>query len=273
MSTRLLPIVIEPEQLKPMIGDARLLLVDLSEPPTYAARHVPGAVNLPSQQLIRAEPPAMGLMATERQLSEVLSGIGLTDDVHVVAYDAEGNGRASRFLWTLDALGHPGFSLLDGGLAAWTSAGGQLESGIVEPRPSQYQAKLRNPDAVADIDYIRDHLQDPTVLVLDARSPGEFAGADQRAARAGHIPGAVNFEWTRAMDPQRDRRLLPEETLRKALSELGATPDKEIVTHCQTHHRSAYTYVILKHLGFERVRGYPGSWSEWGNRPDTPIEK
>lgn len=273
MSTRLLPIIIEPEQLKPLLGDARLLLVDLSEPPMYAARHVPGAVNLPYQQIIRAEPPAMGLMPTEQRLSEVLSAIGLTDDVHVVAYDAEGNGRASRFLWTLDALGHPGFSLLDGGLAAWASAGGQLESGIVDPRPSQYQAKLRNPGAVADTAYILEHLQDPKVLVLDTRSPGEYAGVDQRAMRAGHIPGAANLEWTRAMDPQRDRRFLPEETLRKMLSELGATPDKEIITHCQTHHRSAHTYLMLKHLGYERVRGYAGSWSEWGNRQDTPIEQ
>jgi thiosulfate/3-mercaptopyruvate sulfurtransferase len=273
MTERLLPLLAEPEQLAQVLSEPRLLLVDLSEPPGYALRHLPGAVNLPYQHLIRAEPPTMGLMPTEARLSDVLSSIGLTDDSHVVAYDSEGNGRASRFLWTLDVLGHPAFSLLDGGLAAWTTAGGRVEGGIVDPRPSRYQARVRNPDAVADVDYIRAHLQDPNVVVLDTRSPAEYSGADRRAMRAGHIPGAVNLEWTRTMDPQRERRFLPEQTLRDMLARLGVTPDKEIVAHCQTHHRSAHTYVMLRQLGYQRVRGYPGSWSEWGNREDTPVEQ
>jgi thiosulfate/3-mercaptopyruvate sulfurtransferase len=273
MADRLLPIVVEPEQLKPLLGDQRLLLVDLSEPATYTLRHLPGAVNLPYQAIIRAEPPAMGLMPTETRLAQVLSGIGLRDDLHVVAYDSEGNGRASRFLWTLDVLGHPAFSLLDGGLAAGMAAGGEVQSGSVDPQPSQYTAKIRKPETVADLDYIRDRLDDPNLVILDTRSPGEYSGADQRAMRAGHIPGAVNLEWTRAMDPQHERRFLPEPTLRGMLEQLGVTPDKEIVTHCQTHHRSAHTYVLLKHLGYPKVRGYPGSWSEWGNREDTPVEQ
>lgn len=273
MSERLLPVVVAPEDLLQHLEHPRLLLIDLSEPPSYAQRHLPGAVNLPYQNIIRAEPPAMGLMPTEARLSEVLAGIGLTEDSHVVAYDSEGNGRASRLLWTLDVLGHDAFSLLDGGLAGWIAAGGPVESGSVDPRPSRYQARVRKPDVLADADYIRSHLDDPDVVILDTRSPGEYSGADQRAARAGHIPGAVNFEWTRSMDPQRDRRFLPEQQLRSMLAELGVTPDKEVITHCQTHHRSAHTYVLLKQLGFRHLRGYPGSWSEWGNREDTPVEQ
>ncbi|HEX5514264.1 MAG TPA: sulfurtransferase [Gammaproteobacteria bacterium] len=273
MVAPLLPIVVEPEQLQPVLGDPRLLLVDLSDPANYVAHHLPGAVNLPFPAIISPQPPAMGMLPDTAQLSAVLSAVGLTEDRHVVAYDGEGSGRASRLLWTLDALGHPGLSLLDGGLAAWAAAGGPLESGNVAPQPSQYVAKLRNPAAVADLDYIRSHLGDSEVIVLDTRSAAEYSGVDQRAARAGHIPGAVNFDWTRAMDPQRHRRLLPAQTLRSMLQDLGVTPDKEVITHCQTHHRSAHTYVMLKHLGYDRVRGYPGSWSEWGNRDDTPVER
>lgn len=270
MSDPLLPLLVEPEALQPMLE--RVLLVDLSDPPMYAQRHLPGAVNLPYQTLIRQEPPAMGMLPTEDALSESLSAIGLTEDSHVVAYDSEGNGRAARLLWTLDVLGHRGFSLLDGGLPAWMAAGLPVESGVVNPTPSQYRAKVRNPDALADLDYVQSRLGDDDVVVLDARSAGEYFGQDQRAARAGHIPGAVNLDWVQTMDPARQRRFLPAAQLRDMLARLGVTPDKEIITHCQTHHRSAHSYVMLKHLGFDKVRGYAGSWSEWGNRQDTPIE-
>jgi len=267
-----LPLLLEPQDLQPHLGDPRLLIIDLSEPPNYGQRHVPGAVNLPYQAIIRAEPPAMGLLPTEERLSQVLSAIGLTEDAHVIAYDSEGNGRAARLLWTLDVLGHPRFSLLNGGLAAWLNAGLPVESGNVAPRPTQYQAQIRNPDAIADLEYVRNHLGKSDVVVLDARTAGEFKGADRRAARPGHMPGAVNLDWMRTMDPNRDRRFLPDEQLKAMLAELGVTPDKEVITHCQTHHRSAHSYVMLKHLGFKKVRGYPGSWSEWGNRQDTPVE-
>jgi thiosulfate/3-mercaptopyruvate sulfurtransferase len=273
MSQALMPLLVEPEQLQAALGNERLLIVDLSDPPIYAQRHVPGAVNLPYQAIIRSEPPAMGLLPTEERLSEVMSAIGLTDEAHVVAYDSEGNGRASRLLWTLDVLGHRYFSLLDGGLPAWVAAGLPVESGLVEMKPSAYQAKIRRPEASVDREYVEAHLNDPQVAILDARSPGEFSGQDQRAQRTGHIPGAVNMEWTQAMDPSRQRRLLPEAQLREKLAGLGVTPDKEVITHCQTHHRSALTYVMLRHLGFEKVSAYAGSWSEWGNRSDTPIER
>jgi thiosulfate/3-mercaptopyruvate sulfurtransferase len=92
------------------------------------------------------------------------------------------------------------------------------------------------------------------------------------AKRGGHIPGAVNIEWTDAMDKQHDLRLKPENELRQLLESKGITPDKMIVMHCQTHHRSAHTYILLKSLGYEKIKGYPGSWSDWGNEPNTPIE-
>lgn len=272
MPTLALPVIIEPEELQPLLSLPKLLLVDLSDPANYQQQHLPGAVNLPFQSLIQAKPPAMGMLPDEMHLSLLLSTIGLTPEHHVVAYDREGNGRASRLLWTLDTIGHSAFSLLDGGLAAWQASGGALESGIVTPTPSHYQARFLNPDAIADLDYIRHRLQDPDLQVLDTRSADEYSGIDRRSVRGGHIPGAVNLNWTDVMDPQRQQRLLPEPVLRDLLEQRGITQDKEIVLYCQTHHRSAHTYVVLKHLGYPRLRGYAGSWSEWGNRDDTPVE-
>jgi thiosulfate/3-mercaptopyruvate sulfurtransferase len=268
-----LPLVAEPEQLHSLLQNERLLIVDLSDPAIYQQRHIPGAINLPYPLIIRAQPPAMGLVPAETELSRVFSAIGLTPETHVIAYDSEGNGRASRLLWTLDALGHNHLSLLNGGLQAWQSAGYPLEAGIVDPRPSAYVATIRRPEVIADRDYIMQHLNDTNTVILDARSPKEYSGIDQRAARSGHIPNAVNVEWIQTMDPERDRRFKSMEALRQLYAAAGITPDKDIIVHCQTHHRSAHTYIALKSLGFTRVRGYPGSWSEWGNLPDTPIER
>jgi thiosulfate/3-mercaptopyruvate sulfurtransferase len=277
MDATALPLIVSPAHLQAYRGEAPLLIVDLGDQQAYEAEHVPGAVHLPFPRIIASQPPAMGLLPSEETLSEVLSAIGLSAQHHVVAYDHDGNGRASRLLWTLDVLGHSRFSLLDGGLAAWREAapelGLQVERGASEPPSrSAYQARIAKPEHLADKDYLLAHLHDANLVILDARTAGEYDGSDRRAARAGHIPGAVNLDWALTKDPARQGRLRPEAELRAMLERVGATPDKEIVTHCQTHHRSAHTYIVLKLLGYPRVRGYPGSWSEWGNDPATPVQ-
>ncbi len=109
-------------------------------------------------------------------------------------------------------------------------------------------------------------------VLLDARSPEEYNGTKRFTARSGHIPGAVNLNWLDTMDRHRNLRLKTDAELRRMLSERGITPDKEVIVYCQTHHRSAHSYVMLKSLGYTNIKGYPGAWSEWGNSNDTPIE-
>ncbi len=266
-----LPLIIEPEQLETRLDDKNLLLVDLSQPGTYVQYHIPGAVFLDYAWIVRVEHPRMGLLPDPAQLGHVLGAYGLTPDTHVITYDDEGGGRAARFIWTLEAAGHRRFSLLNGGLPAWANTGHPVETGIHFPTPGDYPVQM-NFEGVATRQYILDHLSDPEVVLLDARSPAEYHGQKRFAERAGHIPGAVNLEWTEAMDKQHDLRLKPEAELRQMLASRGITPDKTVITYCQTHHRSAFSYVMLKALGYERVKGYPGSWSDWGNEPNTPVE-
>ncbi|MCP5195645.1 MAG: sulfurtransferase [Gammaproteobacteria bacterium] len=266
------PRLIEPESLQALLSDPALLIVDLCDAATYAAGHIPGAAHLNYAELIRAKPPAMGLLPTAEQLSAVLSRLGLTAERPVVAYDEEGNGRAARLLWTLTALGHQQLSLLNGGIHAWDAAGGALEAQLRHPAPSTYHAQFLNSAVVADRDYILSRLGQPDLVLLDTRTAAEYAGIDVRAARGGHIPSAVNLNWTDAMDPQRQWRFQPNPVLRELLEARGVTPDKEVIVYCQTHHRSAHTYWLLRHLGYSRVRGYPGAWSEWGNDPNLPVE-
>ncbi len=271
MTQALFPLIVEPAELEKHLGAENLLIVDLCRPETYAQTHVPGAVHLDYAQIVAARPPAMGMLPDAAPLSNVLGSTGMTPDHHVVAYDDEGGGRASRLLWTLDVIGHYRHSLLNGGLHAWLNDRHRVSHELVMKTRTNCTVKFDN-KVVADKNYIMKHLRDTGVITVDARSPAEYRGETRRAERNGHIPGAVNFDWMSAIDQARSARLKPAEELKRVLAGLGATPDKEVITYCQTHHRSAHTYIVLKSLGYPRVRGYPGSWSEWGNSPETPIE-
>ncbi len=266
-----LPLLVEPEQLAQRLDNSRILVVDVSDAPIYARHHLSGAIRLEYSRLLASRPPVMGLLPESEALSATLSAIGLTPETHVVAYDNETNNKACRFLWTLDVAGHRHFSLLDGGLKAWQAAGLPVDGKPRLVTPTNYRVQYSS-EHCADKAYILAHLDDPGVVILDTRSPAEYAGNDRRAARAGHIPGAVNVEWTQAIDRQHHMRFKPAEELRALYTGAGVTPDKEIIVHCQTHQRSSHTYIVLKSLGYPRLKGYPGSWSEWGNDPDTPIE-
>ena len=139
-----------------------------------------------------------------------MSGIGLTPDHHVVAYDSEGTGKASRFLWTLDVIGHAHFSLLNGGFHSWSAEGHPVETTPNIPTASPFAATLGD-GAIATKEYILGHLDDPAVVVLDARTVGEYEGSDVRAARGGHIPGAVNLDWMMTLDRGNNFRLKPDD--------------------------------------------------------------
>ena len=271
MSAAAFPLILEPGAVAGQTVAENVLVVDLSTAERYAEGHVPGAVHLEYAALNASRPPVGGLLPDDAELSRIFSAIGLTENHHVVAYDEEGGGKASRLLWTLDVIGHRRFSLLDGGWRAWSADGLAGETRPVAPTPSRYVATAGEAGR-ADRNYILARLGAADLVVVDSRTPQEYSGDERRAERGGHIPGAVNFNWVDAMDPDRALRLKPKHALLEAFTVLGVTPDKEVVAYCQTHRRSSHTYIVLKSLGFERVRGYPGSWSEWGNDPSTPIE-
>ncbi|RLU02429.1 MAG: sulfurtransferase [Ketobacter sp.] len=271
MSAIALPLLLEPEDLEPLLGQPGLLLVDLCRPEQYAAAHIPGAVYLPFMQLMSGQMPGPGKLPPEAALSEIFSALGLTPDTHVVAYDDEGGGWAGRLIWTLDVLGHQHYSYLNGGLHAWAEAQKPLEEGVNVPEPSQYKAHIHNGPMMTKEEILQ-RLELPNFVIWDARSPEEYLGLRQGAMKNGHIPGAVNYEWIRAMDRHNGLRLRDLDAVRQELAALGISGDKHVVTHCQSHHRSGFTYLLGKILGFDNIQAYPGSWSEWGNDPDTPVE-
>ncbi|MGM0616190.1 MAG: sulfurtransferase [Pseudomonadota bacterium] len=269
----LLPLIVEPEQLNAHLDDPQLLIIDVPiNPDSYGEGHVPGAIFLDFRFLMRGEGPVPNDVPDVEVLSRLFSALGLTRDTHVVAYDDEGGGWAARLLWTLELIGHTRYSYLNGGIHAWRGAGMPQSTEPSAPTPSDYRAEILNPDTLISAEDIKEKLGNPDFAVWDARSAGEYRGEAGNNRHLGHIPGAVNMDWLNAMDRQRDLRIRDYAELITELQAIGLTPEMEIATHCQSHHRSSFTWLVGKALGFN-MRGYAGSWNDWGNRNDTPIEK
>ena len=170
-----LPLLVEPGQLEPLMAHKQLIIVSVDSEQRYSERHVPTAVHLSYSRLVRKSQYAQGLFPHLEDINATLSSIGLTPDKHVVAYDDEGSGRASRLLLTLDAVGHTRFSLLNGGMTAWSTEGFPLH---VEPEfqePTNYQASSLS-DVIVDKDYIMKNLGNENIILIDARSHDEFTG-------------------------------------------------------------------------------------------------
>ncbi len=273
-----LPLVIEATQLNEAIKDPKLsqqlIILDLSTQELFDLGHIPTAVYVDHKRLTCAQPPAPGKLPALDSLSQLMSDIGLTEDSHVVVYDHEGGPWAGRFIWTLDLLGHTKYSFLNGGRDAWFAEKLDLSNEPSNPIPSNFQAELKDSSGLASKEEILNALDSipSKTAIWDARSADEYSGLKVLAARGGHIPGATHLEWTDTLDKKNSGKLLPVEALKKLLTSKGLTEDKTIISHCQTHRRSGLTYLVAKYLGYPNNKAYDGSWSEWGNDPDTPVE-
>ena len=264
-----LPLVIEPRDLKARLDAPHVIVVDLSSAEQYKTGHIPGARFVEPKRTQLGLPPAPGLLPTQAALEALFGELGHTPDAVYVVYDDEGGGWAGRFIWLLDVIGHRAYHYLDGGIHAWIAEGYDVTQDV-PPAVGGPVALTLHDEPTATREYLQSRLGAADLAIWDARSAAEYRGEKVLAAKGGHIPGAANFEWTAGMDKERSLRIRTD--MPEILKDLGITPDKEVITHCQTHHRSGFTYLVAKALGYPRVKAYAGSWGEWGNHPDTPVE-
>ncbi len=263
--------LINAEELNSMRANRNIVILDLGDRASFLQGHIPGARYVSYADIVCAEPPVEGLLPTASSFSVTLSRLGINAQSAVVAYDNVGGTNAARFLWTLELAKHNEMALLDGGIAAWKAQNLPLEKTSEPWVPSGYTVRF-TATVSANSAYILSALDDVNVVLLDVRTRAEYEGKDVRGRHGGHIPRAVHFEWLDGIDSEKNLCMRQKPELLAKLSQRGVTPDKEVIVYCHSHRRSAFTYYMLRVLGFENVKGYPGAWSDWGNRKDTPKE-
>ena len=245
------------------------LLLDLRPAEAFAQGHLPSAVHLDLFGVSLIDTSPAPLDAFLWMISHLLGTRGVSADRPVVVYDDQSGIRAARAFWFLEFFGHPETRMLDGGYDAWLRGGHAVSTESTAPARTDWSG-TREDERLATWSDVVDCLGRSDTVMLDTRSDGEYYGTTLRARRAGAIPGAVHIEWTRNLDA--DGTFKTGSDLRAMYAEAGVTPEREIVSYCQGGYRAAHSYVALRLLGYPRVRNYIGSWKEWGDREDLPIE-
>ncbi len=264
-------VLVEPGWLLRHLEDGDLRIVDMSAAlESYKQGHIPGASFVSVTGIVVPSVSGTYDLPSQEMLESLLGRLGVTKDTRVIIYDDAGGLYASRLFFTLDVLGHRQVALLNGGKRAWQRAGYPLHKEVPKVNPTEYRAVV-NPDLTVTAEWIRDHLGDSSTIFLDSRSVDEYRGEDIRAKRGGHIPRARNIDWIQNLASDGTFKSTAE--LARLYEQKGITPDKTVVTYCQTHTRVSLSYFVLRLLGYDKVKGYIASWVEWGNREDLPVEK
>ena len=265
-------LLIPAEELSRTLADAgakQPLILDLRPPDAYAAGHIPGArhLDLFGVSLIDTDPAP--LKAFLWMIEHLFATRGVEASTPVVVYDDQSGIRAARAFWFLEHFGHPSVRVLDGGFGAWTRAALPVTRDAAPAAVTDWKGS-RAAASIATWREVNAAIGQPDSVILDARSDGEYCGTTVRAARGGAVPGAVHIEWTRNLGPDGDFK--PASELKKMYEDAGVTPDREVIAYCQGGYRAAHSYLALRLIGFPKVRNYLGSWKEWGDRLDLPIE-
>jgi thiosulfate/3-mercaptopyruvate sulfurtransferase len=261
------------------LNDPNVRIVESNEDPLlYDTGHIPGAIKI--DWTADLNDPVKRDYLDSARFSELLSEKGIANDSFVVFYGDKNNWWATYAFWVFQLFNHTKAAILNGGRKKWIDEGRELTREVPSYARTNYKAPPRDDRTIrAFRDEVLKHVQSNGALV-DVRSPAEYTGErlhmpeypNEGALRGGHIPGARNIPWARAV--REDGTFKPREELEALYGGEGITPDKDIIAYCRIGERSSHTWFVLTYLlGYPHVKNYDGSWTEWGNSVGLPIEK
>lgn len=241
-------------------------MIDARPYSEYKNGHIPGALNVDLFQLHWFDTTKRGIKDFNRQSRSLLSNIGIRRESNVVFYDNVSGISAARGVWLLLYFSREKVCMLDGGFEKWKREKFPVEIKSNQLRYIRFKGKP-NSKVIADANEVSNSTINKNVKIVDARSKAEYNGSDVRAARRGHIPSAVNIDWARNIEKDTFKS---KKKLSKVYSKIPK--DSQVITYCQGGYRAAHAFVALKILGYRKVKMYLGSWGEWGNRLDLPVQ-
>lgn len=257
-----------------------LIVIDIRKSPEYMLGHIPMAQNIwrPDYSASEGEYEYGGMRSDTEKLVELMGSLGANRDTMILLYDAKGDYDGARLMWQLEMINHENMALIDGGLHGWKAAGLDTvtESTDVTATTYEFDGEL-NTAKLATLEDIKVAINDPNVIIIDTRSIGESTGEDLKkgAFRKGRIPTSVWIEYKNNINTGdgADMTFKTVEELTAMYEAKGITPDKTVITYCQSGVRSAHTTFVLSHLlGFENVLNYDGSWIEYSYNEDLELE-
>jgi thiosulfate/3-mercaptopyruvate sulfurtransferase len=273
------PVLVTTDWLADHLGDEGVVVAEVDEnPDLYDEGHVPGAIKLHWRDDL--EDPVERDLVEKEEFERLMAERGISNDTTLILYGDKNNWFAAYAYWYLKIYGHEDARILDGGRQKWIDEGREVTTDVPSPARAPYRAQERDESIRAYRDAVREAIGASGKALVDVRSPQEFAGEliappgyeQEGAQRGGHIPTAESIPWAQAVGD--DGTFKAPDDLRTLYEGRGITPDKEVTAYCRIGERSAHTWFVLRELlGYENVRNYDGSWTEWGNLVDVPIEK